>query len=495
VIEVKRRGRRSDLEEEILLRKLSKLQEEKGGVLTFSEIHKMFVSEKIISNTKYRGNTRRILRRLMEKGYLEQMDRGKYRLKVSPKPFQVTELINEVREKYGDSMIYEWRVGGHLWSLAEGVVFGLSPEIEDNPVYKLVLEVLLIRLAAIFDAIVQLSIAARISKDPKKAPIPRTAVREFALNTLPHFIGERSGIDGDGLPAEDIIELYKLVVKNLPKYINVQPIQVDTIKEYIHISEKMLKKSIDVSGMIEDMIITSGESKETWRKIRELEKIVLVMYPPRHLIDEKEEERELYELLKMSIEEGNNNATLLAHMKVYDENVVGNVMKYLDSAINKKRKIDLMSRYKLVRAGMILGSVVTTYLSAKHEFRKPRHITHEEDAFSEVIEIDDFADNSMEDIVLKLREELNNARRHGYTLEEMIKGIWLSAWPLNAVPRFVILYHQTSENTIELVREAVRETLEAMNVRPPRNFDSLVREGYKLVKELDELLKRDSQKY
>jgi len=491
-----RRGRRSGLEEEIFLGRLLSLWREKGDVLTFSEVHEAFVSMGVVSNIKYRSNTRRILKRLIEKGYLEEVDRGKYRLKVSPKPFQITDLINGIIETYGDSIIYEWRVGGHFWTLAEGIIFGLPRDVESNPTYKLILEVLLIRLASIFNAITELSIAVKMSKDPKKVPIPYITVREFVLNILPYIIGEHSGVDGDGLPAKDIIELYKLLTKNLPRDINGQPIWVDTIKKYINISEKILKKSTHVSGMIDEMLITSGESKETWRKIRELEKIVLVVYPPRHLVDENEEERELYELLKISIEEGDNNATLLAHMKVHDENVVERVMNCLEPVLGKKRKRDLMSHYKLAKAGMILDSIITTYLLAKDKLRKPKCIIHEDNAFKEVIETNDFINETMENITSELRKKLDNARRHGYTLEEMIKGIWLSDWSSSAVPRFMIFYHQTSENTIESVKEAVRETLEAINVRLPRNFEALIEEGYKLVKELeDRLLKEDCKKY
>jgi len=70
------------------------------------------------------------------------------------------------------------------------------------------------------------------------------------------------------------------------------------------VSKKLLNKSVDISGLIDEALIVSGEDKEVWRKVRELEKIVVVVYPPRHLIDENEDERELYELLRHSIDEG-----------------------------------------------------------------------------------------------------------------------------------------------------------------------------------------------
>jgi len=86
---------------------LADLHEKNGPVLRFKDIHKAFVKAGIISNIKYRGNTRRLLKRLIEMGYIEQPGRGKYRLKVVPKSFQLIDLIREVQESYGDEMVYE----------------------------------------------------------------------------------------------------------------------------------------------------------------------------------------------------------------------------------------------------------------------------------------------------------------------------------------------------------------------------------------------------
>ena len=492
------RGRPSYLENEWrisrIMNVLASLQQRKGDVLRFSDIHEEFVKARIVSNIKHRGNTRRILRQLIEKGYLEQVERGKYRLKVAPKPFQVAELIREIREKYGDKMIYEWKVGGHLWTLVEGIIFGLPHNIEKNPVYKAVLEVLLIRLANIFNAIVELGITAKMSKDIKKAPIPYIAVREFLLNSLPHIIGEYSGIDGDGLPAREIAKLYKILVRHIPEEVNGQPILVNVIREYVDVGEKLLNKSINTSRLIDEALIVSGEDKEVWRKIRELEKIVLVVYPPRHLIDENEDERELYELLRHSIEEGYSDAMLLAHMRVYNEEVVEKVMNYLEPMLGKERKNRLMRLYRLARAGMILDGIIASYLSFKEKKGKPRYIEYEDDIFGKVIEVNEFADKTEDEVLSELRKELDYARRHGYTLEDMIKGIWLSDWSSNIVPGFVLFLHPRSRDIVGFVKEAIKEVLEAIDVRLPHNFDVLVEDGYKLVKELDKLLKKDSEK-
>jgi len=74
----------------------------------------------------------------------------------------------------------------------------------------------------------------------------------------------------------------------------------------------------------------------------------------------------------------------------------------------------------------------------------------------------------------------------------MVKGIWLSNWP--RMPRFILYYSDFSENIVDFVRKSVRETLEAIGINAPHNFDILVEEGYRLMKELDEMLKQDTNK-
>ena len=310
---------------------------------------------------------------------------------------------------------------------------------------------------------------------------------------MPHIIGEYSGINGNGLPAEDIVELYKMVLKHIPREINGQPILIDIIKEYVDVGEKLLNKTVNISGLVDEALIVSGEDKEVWRKIRELEKIVLVVYLPRYLIDENEDERELYELLRHFIEESYSDAMLLAHMRVYDEEVVERVMNYLEPMLGKERKNRLMQLYKLARAGMILDGIVASYLSFKEKKGKPRYIEYE-DELEKVIEINEFTNRTEEEVLSELRKELDYARRHGYTLEDMIKGIWLSDWSSNIVPRFALFLHPRSRDIVGFVEEAIKEVLEVIDVRLPYNFDVLVEDGYKLVKELDELLKKDSEK-
>ncbi len=185
---------------------------------------------------------------------------------------------------------------------------------------------------------------------------------------------------------------------------------------------------------------------------------------------------------------------LLAHMRVYDEEVVERVMNYLEPILGKERKNKLMRLYRLARAGMILDSIVASYLSFKEKRGKPRYIEYE-DEVGKVIEINEFADKTEEEVLSELRKELDYSRRNGYALKDMIKGIWLSDWSSNIVPGFVLFLHPRSRDIVRFVKEAIKEVLEAMDVRLPHNFDVLVEDGYELVKELDELLKKILRKY
>lgn len=451
---------------------LELLRNKEQNIFEFNEIHEIFVNKGIVSNSKYKANTRRILRRLINKGYLAQVDRGKYKLKMLPDSFDIVKLINNLKNTYGNDNVYEWRSGGALWTLAEGIIFGMPSSI--NPIYKQILEILLIRLASIFDAIVELSITSRMSNEI----ISDKVLREFVINVLPHIIGERCGVDNDGLPLEHIIKLYEELLEHMPEAIEEQPIHVTQIKEYIEESKIMLDTSRKNCNNIKAL-----------NNINEMEKVVLVVYPPKRLIDENENERKLYELLKTSIKEGESDASLLAFMRVYDEEIVEKVINYLPS-LNEERKENVLQLYKLARAGMILDNIITDYL--KYKYGSPFLY---EDVLKNTMNNNNsnIVEEADKDILNAIRKELNYMRRkYGYSLEDMIKGIWLSNWSFNIKPDFVIF--NKNEDDVEFIKTVIKEALEAMDITSIRNLDTLIKEGYKLVNNLDELLKKDAEK-
>ena len=174
--------------------------------LSFTEIHEKFVKLGIV---KHKKSTSRILKDMINKGYLEKVN-GYYRLKKSPYTFSIADKLEELLQKYGNDRTYEWRVGETLWTLAEGMVIGLPKNVDENPHLKIILEVLLIRLANIFKALKSIALAIGIAEEKGESlnsvTPPEEAVREYLLNIVPHILGERSGIDFDGLPTDDLLE-------------------------------------------------------------------------------------------------------------------------------------------------------------------------------------------------------------------------------------------------------------------------------------------------
>ena len=453
----------------LYLNRILSIWKKKGNILSFSEVHKEFVRLGIVSDVRYKASTYRILKRLIEEGYLEKVG-NKYKLKVSPKPFDILEKIDEIRRKYGDKFCYEWRTGGLVWVLAEGAIFGMPNDVHKNPAYDLILGILLVRLARIFDAIKSIAVAAKMVKnnggDVTKAPIPRTAIREFILSIVPYVLGEISGIDGDGLPEEELLESCKIILKALPEEINSQPIMKDVLQTYVHCGERLYERSFNLEGILDKATLLGDRRLEG--KIHELEKVILVAYPPRWIVDEQYDERELYEMLKHSIEEGFSNAMLLAHMRTHDEKVVFRVLQYLEPMLGEDRASELKELYGLARAGMVLDSIVLRYFEAKTRSKE----------LSKVLE--------------DLRKEIRLVKRkYGYTVKDMIKGVWLSNWSTNIVPSFARF--SRSKNVVEFVENAIEETFEALRIKVPGNLSQLVRKGYELVKSLDEQLHKDSK--
>lgn len=445
----------------------------KDAVLTFNEIHGKFVELGVVSNSRYKASTARILKKLVKEGYLEKVDKG-YRLKVGPRLFTVIDKLKELQLRYGKAHIYEWRVGGIFWTLAEGAILGIPGNIDKNPSFKIILELLLIRLANIFEAIRSLVLAAGLAekngRDLSSISPPREAVREFLLNLISHILGERSGIDGDGLPTEMLFKAVESMCYNLPNEIEFQPIEKRLLQEYIVIAQHLYSRSVYLTSVI-DLSLFSGDSQaeDLYRKYRD---VALIVHPPRNMFDEKgEEERMLYDYLKDCIEKEFSSALLLAHMRHYSEDVIERVLRYLklQSLLSTEKANELRELYRLARAGMVLDSLIEEYYSLKEEGKlTPERI----EAF---------------------REQLEIVQRK-YGLEEMIIGVWLSDWSQNIYPGFLIFKHTIENDVVKSVTRAITDFFEALNTEPPIKLEKFVKRGYELVKKLDEMLREDADK-
>ena len=93
----------------------------KDTVLSFTKIHNEFVNRGIVSDFRYKRSTSRILKKLIEEGYLEKVGEG-YKLKVSPQPFTVIDKLRELQSKYGTNCLMSGVLGG-VFGLLQKVLF------------------------------------------------------------------------------------------------------------------------------------------------------------------------------------------------------------------------------------------------------------------------------------------------------------------------------------------------------------------------------------
>lgn len=431
------------------------------------------------------------MKSLIKEGYIEKDEDGKYRLKISPKPFDVIRKAVELRDKYGEEFIYEWRIGGMFWTLAEGLILGLPRSIEKNQVYREVLNILLIRLAQIFEAIRHLAIKARIyeflGKDIRSAPLPLLTLREYLLNIIPFILGERSGIDQDGLLPFQIHTINKIIAQALPDKIHSALIDKKEFYRLIELGERVMNQ-LRTSKLYDEETIELIENE----KIDDLGSVLLMVYPPEAYIDEKYEVRRLYETLIHLINEGYSDAFLLAQMKGYDEEIVEEVLGYLGNIIGRKRVKELKKIYRIMRAGSILDEIVGAYLQLEKEYDKYKDLPEIVSEGNETI-INEYSGKSREEILSSIKNKLEQAmQKYRYTLQEMIMGIWFGDWPFNQGPRYIPYIIDRDELQISEVSKIILKTFNALGIDAPSNLYDIVKQGYKLLLELENMLKKDA---
>lgn len=304
-------------------------------LLRFKDIQQK-LEEKRISKKKICD----VLKEMVEEGVLEKTEDG-YKLKILPKQFSIIKKLEELYSKYEPTYIYQWRYGGMFWASAEGIIIGIPEDIDENPHYKEILRILLTRLVSIYEAIRSIALTIGFAKEKGlniyELPPPKEAVREYLLNIIPHVLGNRSGIDFDGLPTDDLLEIIEQICHEMPNEFRSQPIRKELLLEMISYARNLNMISHDLEDLEECIELGSwGDSrfKELYDKYS---KAVLIVYPPRFVLDEEgEKERTLYTSLEECINENKSIATMLVHIKDYEEEIVNKVLNNLELYLLKK---------------------------------------------------------------------------------------------------------------------------------------------------------------
>jgi len=477
----------------LYINEIISIWKEKKQPLRFKEIHNEFVKRGIVSDQKYTASTTRILKSLIREGYIEKDEDGTYRLKISPKPFDAIKKATELRDKYGEDLIYEWRVGGTFWALAEGLVLGLPRNIEDNPTYRAVLNILLVRLAQIFEAIRQLAIKARLynslGRDIGSAPLPPLTLREYLLNIIPYVLGERSGIDHDGLSPFHIHTINKYIAEILPDEIPGGPIDKKELYRLIRTGERMMEQ-LRKSKLFDEESIELIESG----KADDLGSVLLMIYPQEAYIDEKYDVRRLYETLTYLLNKGYSDASLLAQMKGYDEETIEETLNYLRNIVGKKKVMELKRTYRIMRAGTLFDEIIVDYLLFKEKYDKYKDLPEIVEEGNEII-FNDYAGKSREEILTSIKAELESLmKKQGYTLQEMIMGIWFGDWPANPLPKCISYFTYKYKPEINDVARIIQDLLHTLKIDTPSNLHDILKQGYELLTKLENMLEKDTTK-
>ncbi len=373
--------------------------------LTSSEICQKLTELKIVHNKDY---CRRILRELVKDGYLERINNNRYRLKINSQFPNILNILKDLYDIYKPNRIYNWYVGGSFWVLAEGVILGLPRNIDENPFIKEILNVLLVRLSRIFYALAEIALLAGFAEkkglDIKSTPPPKEVVREYILEILPYVLGERAGIDLDGLSTGELVEFIDQIYQSLPEKFKAQPIEKQILFEYIQLAQWLYAKAQDFKEFEEFKTLYKLGDSRVRDITKDYEKIALVVYPPLYMLDEKWYENfELYNSLKEYIKAGISNALIVEKLSHYSENAARNVLRLLvaQSYISRERAIEILNLYSLKKAGETLDYILSEYLSINKEGK--------------------FEAESLE----KIKKLFHEAKQR-HNLTNMIKGIWLS---------------------------------------------------------------------
>lgn len=481
-------------------------------VLRFSEIHKGLVELGIVK-PRDKKKTVRILNGLMQRGLVEKASEG-YRLTVKPKQFNMIEYIGKLVKHYGAKRyIYEGRVGGRFWSLAELMLIGF-PDLDRErlrkleevyPALRLTMEVLMVRLARIYDALRELAYILRARLEGKRIDrfselrdIRERILRETLLELVPYYLGDRAGVEGDGLPTIDLIEAYEAMMEALPEHVmfNIQPVGKENLKEIFN----------SVKAFAEVLAESMREEAESGRYDWVVNDhdggyhdFILVVGPPRELVNWNEEN---FRRLLLNMEEAKKCGIKSPIFYAYFIYTNYPKREEAEAALERLHLLGLIDKYERTRIreileyyweGRKLRSIVERYLWVEKRRRllekgyapgrygivngKILPLEEAEKVFKEISEREGEA--SMEFLTIpdksklekyrsKLIEKLNNI-----DMDKAAIGVWLfKQWPLT---------EKVKNKTIDNIVKAVKGLMPSVNAESLR--EKLEKE-YKVTSEL-----------
>jgi len=340
---------------------------ENQQVIHFMEIHQALLEKGLVANEIDRYKTDRLLKWLIKDGYIEKVDRGKYKITVKPDEFKLFDYLQKIRSHYrGDNLNFNSRTGGTLWASNETYHLGMPEEICEHPDANFCLQILSIRLDRIFQALKSVSQTLKMRRDTdERIPLPPEIVRQVLTEIVPFHIESKIGPDRDGLYYTDLHEVIGQIIHELPESVETQEgwsssLEKDRLDEYYQIISKFLKETE------EHLDKKREEDRIEWEKnpVREVPlrperyHYAMIITEPEYLIDEiAHEKRQLYEEIEELVKEGIDDIIIAASLPLYDPDITRDVLsKYGTRLFGRKRLKSIKNLYEKIWACHVISS-------------------------------------------------------------------------------------------------------------------------------------------
>ena len=335
-------------------------------VMQFMEIHRALIERELVTNEDDRYKTDRLLKWLIKEGYVEKIDRGKYRITVKPDEFKLFNYLQKIRSDYrGNSLNFNSRTGGTLWASNETYHLGMPEEIMSYPDADFCLQILSIRLDRIFWAFKAVSQTVKMRRNSdERIPLPSEIIRQVLTEILPYHIESKIGPDGDGLYYTDLHEVIGQIIQKLPESVETQEgwsssLQKERLYEYYQIVSKFLEETEEYLDKKRE------EDRIEWEKnpIRKVPlrperyHYAMIITEPEYLIDEiAHEKRQLYEEIKELVKKNIGDIYITASLPLYDPDITRDVLdKYGNTLLGRKRSKRIKSLYEKIWASHIVA--------------------------------------------------------------------------------------------------------------------------------------------
>ncbi len=322
--------------------------------LNFSCLHQGLVKKGIVQNLEYRYKTDRILKKLDKMNLIKKVGRGRYRLNVEPDEFRVFNYLQTLRQRRKTAKL---RVGGSLWTRCQLYLIGLPESALEYPIVKSALDVLTVRLSCLFEALrilaQEVEKRERISTKKQPPSLPLSLIRELLLELIPYYLGSFAGLDGDGLPLEELSLVLPRMIQALPEEASYQsPTHKETMSKHSDLINELMKLQSNKVEELEDFQESLGTRPQDF---------ALIVIPPEYTVDEKGyEKRSVKETLADHREK--SGIYIASCLLSYDkENVLSVLDVFGQKILGKVKSRQTRSLYEKIYASNHVARIIGSF--------------------------------------------------------------------------------------------------------------------------------------